>query len=480
MRRSSLIGLIAVALIAGVIAAVAGSGDGRGYRVRAIFDDAFALIPGEDVKIAGVKVGTVESLDVTEGKKAAVVLEIYRDGFKDFRANAHCTIRPQSLIGEKYVDCVPTEPRMSGEPIAPSLKRIPDGEQGAGEYLLPVTNTSSPVDLDLIASTLRLPYRQRLAIVINELGTGLAGRGKELREVIRRADPALAQTDRVLAILAAQNRSLAQLATDSDAVIASLALNRQHVAGFIDSAGVTAAAVAAQRTDLARTFRRLPSFLRELGPTMTDLGELAAQGTPVLDDIGAVAPQLSQLAVDLGPFAKAGGPAIETLGDAAALGTPAVKAAESVVSQLKTLAADTGGVAANLAKLGDSLKSTGGIKRLMQLLYYTVGATNGYDSLGHFQRVMLLASLCITYATTPTVGCSANFVKQEENDSAKSAKTSRAKRPTIASVVKSARALDREDSVGSTAPKRRSRKSRRFDEVPDSAVLDYLLGDGSR
>ena len=41
--------------------------------------------------------------------------------------------------------------------------------------MLPLENTSSPVDLDLINNIMRLPYRDRLAILINEFGTALAG-----------------------------------------------------------------------------------------------------------------------------------------------------------------------------------------------------------------------------------------------------------------------------------------------------------------
>jgi ABC-type transporter Mla subunit MlaD len=56
--------------------------------VRAIFDSAFSVIPGEDVKVAGVKVGVIESLSVTPDKKAAVVLRIDKAGFGDFRKDA--------------------------------------------------------------------------------------------------------------------------------------------------------------------------------------------------------------------------------------------------------------------------------------------------------------------------------------------------------------------------------------------------------
>jgi ABC-type transporter Mla subunit MlaD len=50
--------------------------------VRAIFDDANYIISGEDVKIAGVKVGSVDSLEVTKDKKAAIVLNITTGGFR--------------------------------------------------------------------------------------------------------------------------------------------------------------------------------------------------------------------------------------------------------------------------------------------------------------------------------------------------------------------------------------------------------------
>lgn len=157
---------IAAVLVAASILAVfgTGAGDGGSYRVRAIFMNAFSVIPGEDVKIAGVKVGKVESLDVTPDHKAAVVLRIEREGFQDFRRDAECSIRPQSLIGEKFVECTPTQPRPEGAQPAAKLSKIEEGE-GKGQYLLPVSQTSKPVDLDLVANTLRLPYRERLAVI---------------------------------------------------------------------------------------------------------------------------------------------------------------------------------------------------------------------------------------------------------------------------------------------------------------------------
>ena len=83
-------------------------GAGAPYLVRAIFDDAAFAVAGEDVRIAGADVGSIQSLDVTPDRRhAAVTLAIDDARFTPFYANATCSIRPQSLIGERYVDCDP-------------------------------------------------------------------------------------------------------------------------------------------------------------------------------------------------------------------------------------------------------------------------------------------------------------------------------------------------------------------------------------
>src|SRR3712207_5732312 len=120
MRR---LAIILVALVSVTVVAVAGTGasddDAGVYQVRAIFDSAFSVIPGEDVRVAGVTIGTISDLEVTPDNKAAIVLDITKEGFKDFREDATCEIRPQSLIGERFVECAPTQPREPGAQAPP-------------------------------------------------------------------------------------------------------------------------------------------------------------------------------------------------------------------------------------------------------------------------------------------------------------------------------------------------------------------------
>ena len=103
--------------------------------MRAIFDNAGFMVKGEEVRVGGATVGKIESVDVTmpgevdsykNGElqavpgKAVIVMQIEDPGFQDFRSDASCYIRPQSLIGEKFVDCRPT---LSARPGLASSRR---------------------------------------------------------------------------------------------------------------------------------------------------------------------------------------------------------------------------------------------------------------------------------------------------------------------------------------------------------------------
>jgi virulence factor Mce-like protein len=405
-----ILAMASVLLAAGALV-VFGTGAGSdtgNYRVRAIFMNAFSVIPGEDVKIAGVKVGKIESLDVTPDHKAAVVLRIDRAGFDDFRADAQCTIRPQSLIGEKFVECTPTQPRPENAQLAPPLRKIQHGA-GKGQYLLPVSQTAKPVDLDLLNNTLRLPYRERLAIILNELGTGLAGRGGDLRQAVTNADPALKETDQVLAILSDQNRVLSDLARNGDTILAPLARDRAKVADFVTQANVTAQATAERSDPLEQNIAKLPAFLRELKPTMQALGGLSDQMTPVLTDLGAEAPSINRFIKELGPFSQAGIPAFQSLGAAADVGGPALTKSKPIITDVGQLASTSKPLTNNLAALLTSLKDTGGIERLMDYLFYQVAAINGFDADGHYLRAGLILNACSQYAIAPSPDCLATF-----------------------------------------------------------------------
>lgn len=404
MRRIALVAIVVLAAGAGAVFAlgVASPKAGGTYKVRAIFDDAAFIVPGEDVRIAGAPVGSIDNLDVTKGKKAAVTIEIDNPAFTPFHLNGHCAIRPQSLIGEKYINCTP------GSTAAPALPRIRSGP-GAGTYYLPVTRTSSPVDSDIVQDIYRQPVRQQFALILNELGTGLAARGTDLNAVIRRANPALRYTDEVLQILARENHQLAQLSTDSNKVLGPLAQVRRQLADFVIQANRTSVASAARARDIARGFHLLPKFLGQLRPLMADLGNLADQGTPLFKVLTRAGPGLAKQYENLAGFARATRTSLIALGRSAQQQQPLLLATIPLDRRLARLGQATLPTARSLDTLLTSFDRTGGINQLMSTLFYFASATNGFDKTGHYLRTEALVGGCSSYSKIAVPGCSAGF-----------------------------------------------------------------------
>jgi ABC-type transporter Mla subunit MlaD len=399
---------VACAIVATALLAVSAGGSNGTYEVRAIFDDAGNVIPGEQVKIDGVKVGKVGSVTPTPQAKAAVVLKIENSGFKNFRSDASCEIRPQALIGEKYVDCLPTQPRVEGTPLAPPLQKIKRGE-GSGQYLLPVENTSSPVDVDLLGDINRLPERERLTIILNELGAGLAGRGSDLKEVIRRANPALREFDRVLAILASENKVLAKLAVDSDKALAPWAKVRERFADFLAQSNKVSQATAAHRGALDENLKLFPPFLRELGPAMERLEHFAEQTAPVFTNLNKAAPSIDTAFTNLPKFSSSSEKFFENLGKTSKKSGPALVASKKLLSELKAFGTPAKPFTSSLSELFTSLRDTGGLERIMDFIFLGAGAANGYDQLGHFLRTEGVGTTCVKYYVTPQLQCNGHL-----------------------------------------------------------------------
>jgi virulence factor Mce-like protein len=386
------------AVAIGLALSAAGDGSSGGtYRVDAIFDNASFLIPGQDVKIAGAKAGSVVDVTLTPEHKARIQMEVGKE-FAPFRSDADCTIQPQSLIGEKFIQCTPGTPQ--GAPLRPTGGEAPT---------LPLANTHSPVDIDLVNATFRAPTNQRLAILLDELGAGFAARGDDLNAAIRRANPALQETRRVLGILSSDRTRLGSLIASSDQVIARLAAHRGAVKGFLRH-GASVARVTAQRSaKLGETARRLPALLAEAQPALSNLRTLAEQGTPILRDARAAAPQLRRLARQAGPLADAARPALTRLGAAAKAGAPALAAAAPVVTQVRAFARAALPAGIGVDDLFASLRQRGVVEGLQTFTYFAALATSRFDKYSHTLPAHLIGTQCSQYATATVAGCSANF-----------------------------------------------------------------------
>ena len=424
MRRIAGI-IIACVAAAALLVVAPGAEEGENYEVRAIFDNASFVAPGMDVRIAGANVGSVAELDVTfpdeparvdgsdEPGKAVVVLQIDDAGFQDFRQDASCHIFSQSLLGEKFVECEPTQPRAAGAAAPPELEEIPEGERGEGQRLLPLEQNGKSVDLDLVNNIMSEPYPDRFRLILNDLGAGLATRGDELGEIIERSNPALRETNEVLASLARQNKALESLSKDSDAIMTELAAEKERVSSFINESTTVGEATLAERAALEETFARFPGFLRELRSTMTELQRLLGRRNAGLR----------------GPARRSTRPHSRERGARAVLGR-----GDAVVHEPRRRGRGGGTVARrrrtrssarpatwrrpawrrprSSRPLLSTMRETGGFQGLLETIYGLGGTINAFDSFGHFTRAVIPTNVCFDYTSVEQSGCEAKFTDQ--------------------------------------------------------------------
>jgi phospholipid/cholesterol/gamma-HCH transport system substrate-binding protein len=99
--KMTLFAIVTIALTAVLGATIANSnfGDMSGYRAR--FTDASGLKPGDDVRILGVKVGTVSSMSVVDDRFAEIRFDI--DAGRRLPASATATIKYRNLVGQRYL-----------------------------------------------------------------------------------------------------------------------------------------------------------------------------------------------------------------------------------------------------------------------------------------------------------------------------------------------------------------------------------------
>jgi virulence factor Mce-like protein len=413
------IGLVALAVGAALMTGAASdtsSSAGKTYKIQ--FDNAFGLTTGGDLKVGGVRAGKTSDFSlkkIADGRYIAEVTgQITVPGIKGFHKDASCEIRPQSLIGEYFVDCQP----------GASKQMLPDGGT------VPVKQTASTIPPDLMQNVMRRPYRERFRLILAELGTGLAGRPGDLSQVLHRADPGLRETSKVLEILGRQNQVIKSFITNSDLVVKELEAKKKDVSRWVEKAGKTAAISATRQKQLRGQWQQFPGFLAELQPTMAQLSRLADAQIPLLRQLRGTTPQLKQFFADLGPFSRASRPAIKTLGEASVVGKKAFQDSRDEIAELTKAAANAPSAAKQTRQFLQSFddrnrsiesdsraKDTAppppdptaykdgqgftGFESILNYAYWQTLALNPYDQLGHLLRVALVVGPCSPFQTGP-------------------------------------------------------------------------------
>ena len=119
--RAILSTVLMLAVVAGAAYLLVGRDSGPEQpQYTVVLDNAFGVVKGADLKVAGVRAGKIDGLRLEpKTHKALVDFKITREGFGSLRKDVQCESRPQSLIGEYYIDC---KPGTSAEKLKPGSR----------------------------------------------------------------------------------------------------------------------------------------------------------------------------------------------------------------------------------------------------------------------------------------------------------------------------------------------------------------------
>jgi phospholipid/cholesterol/gamma-HCH transport system substrate-binding protein len=248
----------------------------HGFRLQAVFESSNSIRPGSPVRIAGVNVGKVKKVQRAGSSDAAVVTMELDNKALPIHKDATLKIRPRIFLeGNFFIDLKP------GTPTSPTLS---DNDR------IPLTQTSRPVQLDEVLTSLQSDARADLQDVLINYGEALThhptpaedvgqdpsvqgkSAARALNETYNYSGPALKDQSLVnQALLGTQPDDLPKLIKSFGVVAGALDRNEAALKGLIVNFNITTAAFAAQSGNLSATIRLLPPTLRAANAAFTSL-----------------------------------------------------------------------------------------------------------------------------------------------------------------------------------------------------------------
>jgi phospholipid/cholesterol/gamma-HCH transport system substrate-binding protein len=251
------------------------------YTLDVPLKDAAGLYAGSDVEIAGAKAGSIDAINLRSGLAVATISldsqhsPVHRDATVD--------LRPKSLLGEKYLALDPgkaSDTLQSGARLAPGA-------------------ISQSVELQDVFNTFDKPTRDKLQVLIDQLGGGMAGIGQVQNQGIRYGSSDLEDLAAIADTLARKDQELKQVIDSLSVVTDELSRSdrRDQLAALIRNTDALMRTLADQDAQLKRA---LVETDLALGRTNVALGGTGGNLNSINQSLGTTVHDVNGLTNDLG------------------------------------------------------------------------------------------------------------------------------------------------------------------------------------
>ena len=222
----------------------------RPTTISAYFPNAIAIYPGDDVRVAGVRVGTIEAL-IPQGAQTKMTMKV--DHGVAIPADAKAVIVAPNLVAARYVQLTPA--------YADSGPTMADGAS------IPSDRTAVPVEWDQVKEQLMRLSTQlgpqgpnsttSAGRFINSAADALAGNGDKLRQTI-------AQLSGVSRILANGSGNIADIIANLEKFVTALRDSSAEIVEFQNHFATLTGVLNDSRSDLDATLSSLSSALNDV------------------------------------------------------------------------------------------------------------------------------------------------------------------------------------------------------------------------
>jgi phospholipid/cholesterol/gamma-HCH transport system substrate-binding protein len=293
--------LAAVALAALIVLYLLLFGTGSNYTVTASFESAAQLVKGNPVDVAGVPVGSVSDISLSDDGQALVKMEISDSAYTPLPEGTHATIRSQSLSGiaNRYVDL--------------ALPSSPDGERISSGGEISQADTTSEVDLDQLFDTLDKPTVTHLQEVIKGFARAYDGVGAKANRGFYYLNPFLSTSRRVLGELNSDQANLEGLVVDGASLMGTLDAKSPEISSLVANLNGMLGTIGSEQASLASAVAQLPDFMRQFNTTAVNLRAALDDVQPLVDYTRPVARKLHPFAKRLRGFAHDAVPTVKGL-----------------------------------------------------------------------------------------------------------------------------------------------------------------------
>ncbi len=271
-----LVFVVVTGVATGVLAvAIANPGNGDTVEYSAQFSNAIALSVGDDVRIAGVKVGQVERITVAEQRVAEVEFSVQRD--HPLPGATTAAIKYRNLVGQRYIAL--------GEGAGDPNQLLPVGGQ------IPLDRTSQALDLTALLNGFKPLLRALSPGDVNQM----AG---EIVQVLQgeggTVDDLLAHTASLTSTLAQRDQVIGQIVDHLNSVLSQVNSHDDQLSTLVSTTQQLVTGLAADRTSIGDAV----SGLSGLADATTSLLQQGRQ--PLKDDIAQLGGVAANLAANEG------------------------------------------------------------------------------------------------------------------------------------------------------------------------------------